>query len=241
MTVDGELLLVDGRRPWCLRCRRPGSVCLCAFVTTLHPRTRFVILVHPKEARRIRNGTGRVTHLSLAGSELIEGIDFSDHPRVVELLADPALDCGLLYPGATQPFAPAPSTDRTPVLFILDGTWAFAKKMMRLSTNLHGLPRLSLEVDRPSEFRTKHQPHPGCLATIEAADRALLALAEAGVEDYGPADSDRLLRPFRRMVEMTLEHRANPGPQSYRTEPPGPPRPKGRTAVTSGRNVVFQG
>ena len=128
-----------------------------------------------------------------------------------------------------------------PVLFVLDGTWACAKKMMRLSTNLHALPRLSIDVDRPSEFLTKHQPDPACLGTIEAVDRTLLTLAEQGLEDWGQAQSDALLRPFHRMIQMTMEHAAAPRGGSYRATGTGDaPRTKGRTAVTSGRNVMFR-
>lgn len=239
---EPDLLRVDGVRAWCLRCRRPGSVCLCDQITVLTPRTRFVFLMHPKEDRKIKNGTGRLAHLSLAGSELHIGVDFREHARVNALIADPRLACRLLYPrasGASDEPAGELADDRLPVLFVLDGTWACAKKMMRLSTNLHGLPRLSIDVDRPSGFRTKYQPDPACLGTIEAVDRTLLALGREGLEDWGPAESEALLRPFERMIQMTLEHAGAPRADSYRTEEAAP-RPKGRTVTTSGRNVMFR-
>lgn len=210
-------------RPECLRCRRPAVVCVCAHITELRTRTRFVFLMHPKEVRKIKNGSGRMAHLSLAGSELLVGVDFTDHPRVNALLRDPSLSCRLLYPRAQGAMkeGPNPTSVRdaasiTPVLFLLDATWPFAKKIMRLSTNLHGLPRLSLKVERPSEFVIKHQPHPACLATIEAVDRTLWDLAGVGEEHYGQEHSDRLLAPFREMNRLALEAAADPLRPSYR-------------------------
>ncbi|MCO4769621.1 MAG: DTW domain-containing protein [Deltaproteobacteria bacterium] len=237
-------------RSECLRCRRPAAVCLCAHITTLRTRTRFVFLTHPKEARKIKNGTGRIAHLAMPGSELLVGIDFREHPRVRALLADPSLRCRLLYPKA--PGAPMDAGEdlldddvsgRTPVLFLLDATWPFAKKMMRLSTNLQGLPRLSLKVGRPSEFAIKHQPHPACLGTIEAVDRTLLALAEAGVEQYTEEDSERLLRPFRHMNQLALDAAADPNRVSYRSQrgfkAPTERVPR-RPSPTAGRSLLYR-
>ena len=242
----GSLLEIDGHRPWCLRCRRPGRVCLCDRITTLRPRTKFVFLTHPKEARKTKNGSGRLAHLALEGSELLVGVDFSRHPRVVQILADPSLQCRLLYPASGAPAASddEPLADRTPVLFVLDGTWPCAKKMVRLSTNLHSLPRVSLRVDRPSEFVTKHQPDPACLATIEAVDRTLRAFAADGLEEWGEADSERLLRPFHAMIAMSIAHAADPAEKSYRGSGPfksQAERTSKRTVPTTGRNVMFQG
>ncbi len=239
-----DLLVVDGFRPWCLRCRRPGSTCLCAFIPRLSVRTKFVFLMHPMEAKKTKNGTGRITHLALPGSELHVGVDFRDHPRVNELIADPGRSCRLLYPArrASSDASPAPCPDADPVVFVLDGTWPCAKKMMRLSTNLHGLPRLPLEVTRPSGFVIKHQPGRFCLATVEAVDAALHALTREGVERHDAAASDALLRPFRRMIDIELAHAAAPGPKTYRASGPFKrPDQRGRDRSGSGRNITFLG
>jgi len=226
-------------------CRRPGRVCLCGEITQLSPRTKFVFLTHPKEARKTKNGSGRIAHLSLEGSELLVGIDFTEHPRVVELLADPAYHCRLLYPAPDRTASTGqPAPGATPVLFVLDGTWPCAKKMGRLSTNLHALPRVSLTIDRPSEFVTKHQLDPRCLATIEAVERTLHTLAASGQEQYGADDSERLLRPFRAMIQMSLDHAADPSIKSYRGSGPfktQAERTSKRTVPTTGRNVMFLG
>lgn len=232
---------------FCWRCYRATAACLCPHITELTPRTKVVLLTHPKEARKTRNGSGRLAHLSLRGSEVLVGTSFQDHPRVTQLLGDPRCRCTLLYPGETD--APRPGAeagrrpDRPRVLFVLDGTWPLAKKMMRLSPRLHGLPRLSLEVDRPSEFVIKHQPDPRCLATVEAVDRALLALADRGEDDWGPEESERLLRPFRALNAYNLACAADPERTSYRGGGPykRPEDRRGRKAPRSGRRILFQG
>ena len=77
----------DNPRKVCYRCRRPAVVCLCAHITTRATRTRFVLLTHPMEAKKEKNGSGRVAHLSLSNSEIVVGVDFTDDPRVNELIA----------------------------------------------------------------------------------------------------------------------------------------------------------
>ena len=210
-------------RAECLRCRRPASVCLCEHITVLHTRTRFVFLTHPKEARKIKNGSGRLAHLSLSQSEVLVGVDFTDDPRVNDLLSDPSTSCRLLYPRSDGAMVEGPSPasfvddlGRIPVLFLLDATWPFAKKIMRLSTNLHDLPRLSLSVGQPSEFVIKHQPHVACLATIEAVDRTLWDLAGVGAEQYGHGESRRLLARFHAMTRLALQAASDPRRASYR-------------------------
>lgn len=231
--------MVGMARPHCFRCRRPQEVCLCADIPTLDVRTRFVFLTHPKEAKKTKNGTGRLAHLALPGSEVLVGVDFREHPRVNALIREGG--CWLLYPAAPGKGAGASGAPR--VLFVLDATWPCAKKMMTQSTNLHGLPRLSLDVDRPSEFVTKHQPDPRCLATIEAVDRTLWALTKTGEERWDAERSEALLRPFRRMNDIALEFARNPPPGSYRRSGPfrRPESRPGRSSKATGRNIVFLG
>ncbi|MDX9958759.1 MAG: tRNA-uridine aminocarboxypropyltransferase, partial [Spirochaetia bacterium] len=83
----------------CYRCMRPASSCLCPTEAPLPVRTKIVLLMHDKEWRRQKSGTGRLACLNLAGSEIIPGLGFDENPRVRELLADPAKRCVLLYPG----------------------------------------------------------------------------------------------------------------------------------------------
>ena len=171
------------------------------------------------------------------------GVDFSADRRVGELLADPALDCRLLYPerasGALAPGTRAAGGQL--VLFLLDATWPCAKKMMKLSTNLHALPRVSLDVQRPSEWLIKRQPDPRCLATIEAVDRTLKALTERGLEQYTAGDSEQLMRPFHEMNAMARKSAADPNSKSYRAGGGRPESaPRRVRAPKPGRSIIFR-
>ncbi len=158
------------------------------------------------EHRRVRNGTGWLTHLALPNSEVHVGIDFRRHERVNALIDDPGTDCHLVYPGSVTrnlsrgEYRPRPG--RWPVFFLIDSSWGCVTKVLRGSANVRGLPRVSFDPGPTSEFRIKRQPRPECLATIEAAHRCLTLLAADGHEDFGPEESHRLLAPFRRIVEI---------------------------------------
>jgi DTW domain-containing protein YfiP len=195
-------------RRWCHTCRRPETTCLCGCITAVPTRTRFVLLMHPREYRKTRNGTGRITHLSLRRSEVHVGVDFRQHERVNALIDAPDTDCRLLYPGpGTQNLSRGeyhPHPGRRPVFFLIDGTWACARTVLRRSDNVRGLPRVGFDLTATSGFAIKRQPRPECLATVEAAHRCLTLLAADGHEDFGPEEGRLLLAPFRRIMEIQM-------------------------------------
>jgi DTW domain-containing protein YfiP len=205
-------------RPFCYRCRRPALTCVCAAITPIATRTHLVFLTHPKEYRKVRVGTGRLAHLSLERSEILVGIEFDQHPRVRALLGDASTDCRLVYPGpngdnlSRGEYRPPPGSQ--PVFFLIDGTWAGAKSILRRSRLVRALPRVGFDVATPSAFSIKRQPRPECLCTLEAAHRCLTLLAEHGHEQIDASAGHRLLAPLRRLMEI---QRGYPG---RRTPPP---------------------
>ncbi len=62
-------------------------------------RTRFVFLMHPKEFKHEKAGTGRLTHLCLPNSEIHMGKSFDGNEDVQALIDDPKNFPVLLYPG----------------------------------------------------------------------------------------------------------------------------------------------
>lgn len=135
-----------------------------------------MILIHRGEARR-SIATGRMAHLILSNSYLFEGLNYSDDRRINALIEDPENFPVVLYPGedsmnlsqmdpiARQSFFPK---DKKPVVFILDGTWNYAKRMKRVSRNLNKLPMIQFTPKTPSNFRVRKQPNDFCYSTIEA-------------------------------------------------------------------------
>jgi DTW domain-containing protein YfiP len=111
-------------------------------------RTKFVILMHPHEFKRIKANTGRLTHLCLADSEIHIGESFGEHDAVQALIDEPGNFPVLLYPGqgardlSKGELHAADFAARRLVVFLLDATWRLVRPMLRLSPNLQGLPKI---------------------------------------------------------------------------------------------------
>lgn len=210
-------------RVTCYRCFWPQPLCWCGSITPMPTRTRFAFLMHPKEYKREKAGTGRLTHLCLPSSEIHMGTDFDQHAPVQALLHDPANYPVLLYPGPTArnlsegELSPAELGERRLVVLALDATWACAKKMLRLSPSLQVLPRIMFTPSAPSRFIIKQQPQPGCLSTLEATHETLLALTRSGLDRY--PDPEQLLSLFARMQQYQIDCALDPERGGYRRRP----------------------
>jgi len=151
-----------------------------------------------------------MSHLCLQNSSLIDGEDFSENERVNAILADPTLYPVVLYPGPesvdltrmTPPerrrFFPA---DREPVVFLIDATWAHAKRMRRLSQNLRKLPTVCFTPPTLSSFHVRQQPRPHCYSTIESI-HLVIELFRKGAE----RPHDNLLQVFAQMVQKQIDY-----------------------------------
>jgi DTW domain-containing protein YfiP len=198
------------RRISCLHCRQPVASCYCSAVTSFDPGVKFVILIHPIEHNR-RIATGRMSHLILQNSKLIRGYTFGGNAHVNALIEDPANQCMLLYPGQkslNMSLLPQPvqvfDRKRQPVLFVVDGTWGTAKKMVNQSPNLYTLPRVQFTPVRESRFRVRKQPRPNFYSTIEAIHHSIELLAGNVGFDLSCGHHNHLLEMFDRLVEQQL-------------------------------------
>ena len=198
--------------PRCYRCFRPVKACLCGSITPVDTGIKFVFLMHPKEAYRQKTGTGRLANASLIDSEIIVGIDFTDNARLNELIGGTGEGEGF-FPVVLYPAPDAHFTDSKPfhdaigskklLVIVVDATWFFAQKMVKLSKNIHGLPKLSFKSAYRSQFKFKRQPAPECLSTIESTYYLIEELKEAGIANKD-ADATGLMRIFNRMVDYQL-------------------------------------
>ncbi len=184
-------------RELCVACMQPQFSCYCQHIRKFSTTTKFVILIHPIERKR-RIATGRMSHLCLENSELIEGENFSQNPRVNKIVANHR--SVVLYPGTNSMNLSQNSQSQKPeVIFVIDGTWATAGKMIRRSENLIHLPRICFTPDTPSTFRVRQQPHINCYSTIEAIHK-VIDLMEPNNRDH-----DNLLYVFDQMVEKQID------------------------------------
>lgn len=195
-------------REKCYRCYRPLSSCMCSHVRPVSTETKFVILMHPKEFKKTKNGTGHLTHLSLPNSELYIDVDFTDHAAVNAIIGDEGNRCYLLYPGKESIYLnehPLNNHGKRAVIFLIDSTWPCSIKMLRLSKNLQALPRLSFTHTKRSQFQIKEQPEEYCLSTIESTLSVLELLNQHGTERIAQEALEMFLEPFWAMVAYQLQ------------------------------------
>lgn len=222
-------------RDLCVVCLQPSFGCYCAEIQKFDPLIKFIILIHPIEWKR-RIATGRMSHLCMHNSELIVEQDYTHSPRVNELLVDDRYQPLVLYPGAQSLNLTGQPSDqikslvglqKIPMVFVIDGTWATARKTMRLSQNLHKLPRICFTPPARSNFQVRKQPKAECYSTIEAVHHTIELLGPAVGFDLQSRQHDRLLKVFQSMVNRQIaflqEAFDNPRSTSYR-------RPKTRVA-----------
>lgn len=184
---------LPGKRAMCARCLRAQSSCICSWTRALTPLAQVLILQHPLEIHQAK-GSGRLLHLSLAGSTLVHGEQFEE-AQLRDLLYGADADTGV----SVQPLLLYPQTPGAPVvsrapdlsapaglrLVILDATWRKSRKMLHVNPLLQALPRLPL-IDPPaSQYRIRKAHRVDQLSTLEAACQALAQL-EGAAEKYLP-------------------------------------------------------
>lgn len=183
---------------------------MCTYVKQIKTKTKFVILMHPKEFKKIKNGTGHLTHLSLENSELFVGIDFTNHKKINDIIRE--YDSFVLYPSADaiNLSKGKPFLEKDMAIFIIDSTWSCSLKMLRDSKNLQVLKHVSFDSTKLSKFKIKQQPADFCLSTIESTLSLLELLYKYDIENINKKDLDGFLSPFEQMIAYQQEIIANP-------------------------------
>ena len=230
-------------RETCYRCFWPKALCWCESLRPMATRTRFVFLMHPKEFKREKAATGRLTHLCLPNSAIHMGIEFDRDEAVQAILRDPQNFPVLLYPGAnarnlsTGGLTASDLGGRQLVVLVLDATWSGARKILKLSPSLQALPRVMFDATTRSRYVIKQQPQDGCLSTLEATHELLLTLERAGLDSYSLPT--QLLAVFDRMQDYQIKCAADPARGGYRRQPYSAPgdrlAPQGRSGARRSR------
>lgn len=194
-------------RKVCYNCYRPQSSCMCKYIKPFNTNTKFIILMHPKEYRKTKNGTGHFTNKSLINSELLIGIDFNENDTINNIINNTNNECFLLYPDktATNLSTTPIKTKKNIVIFIIDSTWPCSKKILRVSKNLQKLNKISFSSTIYSKFLIKTQPDKFCLSTIESTLEVLKLLKKYEVENINENILEEFTKPFTKMVEYQIE------------------------------------
>ena len=200
-----------GDREKCYKCYRPKSSCMCEYFQNIDTDTKFVILMHPKEFKKVKNNTGHFTHKILNNSELFIGIDFSNHRQINEIID--THESYILFPSANAENLSKNSpknSNKSLAIFIIDSTWACTKKMFKQSLNLQKLKHLSFWTDKTSQYKIKVQPQDNYLSTIESTLVVLELLNSWKIEENTKEELDGFLKPFFKMIEYQQKLIQNP-------------------------------
>jgi DTW domain-containing protein YfiP len=189
----------------CYRCYRPIKSCYCRYIEPIDTGIKFVFLMHPKEARKQKTGTGRLANLTLKDSEILVGIDFSANPRLQALIKDPAYFPTVMYPGPDAYFSDTPEfrqrlEGKKLLVFLVDSTWGLAGQILNRNPWIKALPKLSFKSEYRSQFEIKQQPAEYCLSTIEAAYYLIKELQVPGIAKP-EARAEALMDIFKRMID----------------------------------------
>ena len=196
-------------RQICCKCLRPIQNCFCKYLTPFDCGVKFVFLMHPKEAKRQRTGTGRIAHAGLIDSEIIVGIDFTQNERLCALLADEQYFPMLLYPGedawtANKTGFPDVIGNKKLIVIVIDSTWFCSRKMIQYSTNIMSLPKLSFSGDYRSIFTFKREPKPEYISTIESCYYLIKELQAANITQ-NDCNPECLMTAFKEMIKFQLQ------------------------------------
>jgi len=124
-----------------------------------------------------------------------------------------------------------------PHIFLLDGTWPCARKMLKLSKNLQKLNRVSFDSKIKSKFSIKQQPEPLFLSTIESVYTVLNLLKQGGFEQCETKD---FLIPFEKMIEYQLEYMQSPNNENHCATTNSEIIAKNRYKKNTERSVLFE-
>ena len=192
-------------REYCYDCNRVKEACVCMYISEIKTETKFILLMHPKEYRKTKNNSGKMTVKSLPNSKIIVGIDFSQNIEINALIKNN--DCYVLYPSENSINLNKQSIKgkKDIVIFIIDSTWACSKKMLRFSPNLDSLAKISFTHNLESNYQFKKQPNKYCLSTIESTLCILKLLNEQKIENIEKRSLEKFLKPFEKMVEYQIK------------------------------------
>lgn len=194
---------------FCYNCFKPKACCLCSYTKEMDSGIKFVLLMHPKEAKKNRTGTGHIARISLTGCEIIMGLDFAENKRLQELLHDHRYFPMMMFPGPEAWTAKKEGFKETlggriPLPIILDSTWWCAKKMIQHNPFLLDLPRLSFYGDYRSIYTFKKEPEPEYISTVESCYYLIKEFQDNGITDKN-VNPEPMMDAFKAMIKFQLQ------------------------------------
>ncbi len=195
-------------RPYCYRCDKPTSMCLCDRLTPVHNSIPVHVLQHAKE-RRHHLGTARLLRLGLADIR----VQVLAQPSRSAAIAPAELPdgAGLLYPAEDAlDLTTLAANERPSSLVVIDGTWSQAHRLFRDNPWISALPRYCLPAGEGSNYRIRPEPRLECLSTVESVVAALRIL------EPGLGGTEAILSAFHTMIDDQIEASQRRSPETQR-------------------------
>ena len=90
------------------------------------------------------------------------------------------------------------------LIFLIDGTWDQARKIMYHSPELRKLPKLTFSREYRSRFHIKKQPEDYCLSTIESSYYLIKELKKSKICP-DETNAEPLIEIFDKMVQFQID------------------------------------
>jgi len=182
------------KRKNCEKCKKALSACICSTIVEIDNRYFLHILQDPSEEKKAI-GTARLLLLSLTNSKLHIGEVFNAADFDLE-------NTYLLYPDEIAIDANLLRTSKQifkKIQFILlDGTWKKSYKLLQMNPFLQALPKVSIKVDKPTDYRIRKSSIENGLSSVEAG-YYLFSQLENDEKKYQP-----LLASFQSMIDFQI-------------------------------------
>ncbi len=197
-------------RCYCQKCSKPSAACLCRWLAPQENTIAVFVIQHPDEAMKAI-GTAKLIALGLEKSKVITSLHITEQD-INSILGDYSCAAPLLiYPQSLnedsyhyvydfekERFSSLPLQKAYDCIILLDGTWRNTRELLHCNAWLKKLPTLNLANIGESHYRIRQAKQAGALASIEAVSCALSLLDDA-------FQSDKLLKPFDKMIEFQIE------------------------------------
>ncbi len=182
------------KRALCENCLKAISACICGTIKTINNVNHLHILQDPSEEKKAI-GTARILKLSLNNVQVTIGEQFNEQDfdlnnSFLLFPSDDALPAELL----TRSF----SINKDSQFILLDGSWKKAYKLLMSNPFLQKLPKVSINVDKKSNYRLRKSPREDGLSTVEAG-YYLLSQLENDTQKFVP-----LLKSFEYMIDYQI-------------------------------------
>lgn len=160
--------------------------CLCPLYPMLDSSVHIALLTHENELSRDTNTgqilqrclpycTTHVWHRKSAPESLQTLLSDRDYAPFIVFPSENSLPIEHVISAVETTDSELGSYARIPVFIVLDGTWQEAKKMVKKSAWLEGLPHVSITASSDSSYQLRRNQDSGNLCTLEVGCELLRA------------------------------------------------------------------